>query len=268
MKKILLFSIIILLSVSLFVSCSKKKSSSDMTKLVVACTPVPHGEMLNLIKQDLADQGIDLIINEYTEYNVENEAVEAGEADANFFQHYPYLNQYISDGYHLVSVANIHVEPFAVYSKKYTSINQIPTGAIIAVPNDPTNEGRALLLLESAGLIKLDDSSNLSATPINIVSNPKKLKFYEVEAATTPRVLQDVDAAIINGNYALDAGLSAAKDGLFVEGSDSPYVNVVVVKQGRENDSSIKALVKALQSQKVKDWVKKTYPNGDVVTVF
>ena len=267
MKKTIAAALVLVAAFAVFAG-GAKEAKSDATRLIVAATPEPHAGMLNLIKDDLAAQGIDLVVQEYTEYNVENEAVEAGEADANFFQHIPYLNQYISDGYHLVNVGGIHVEPLALYSRKYSSLGQIPNGATIAIPNDPTNEGRALLLLESAGLVKLDDSSNLTATPVNIVSNPKNLRFQELEAATIPRVLQDVDAAVINGNYAIPAGLNASKDGLFVEGADSPYVNVVVVREGRENDPAIKALVSALQSQKIKDWVAKTYPNGDVVTVF
>ena len=141
-------------------------------------------------------------------------------------------------------------------------------GATVAIPNDPTNGGRALLLLQSAGLIGLNANAGVTATTLDITSNPKNLKFSEIEAASLPRNLPDVDIAAINGNYALDAGLSASKDGLFVEGADSPYVNIVAVKQGKENDAQIVALVKALQSQKVKDWVKQQYPNGDVVTVF
>lgn len=270
MKKALLTVLILLASFAVFANGSSEKTSTskDKIKLIVAATPEPHAEMLNLITDDLAAQGIELVIQEYTEYNVENEAVEAGEADANFFQHLPYLNTYISNGYHLVNVGGIHIEPIALYSKKFTSVDQIPVGASIAIPNDPTNEGRALLLLESAGIIKLDDSSNLSATPINIVDNPKNLKFQEVEAAAAPRVLQDVDAAIINGNYAIPAGLNAATDGIYVEGADSPYVNVVVVREGRENDPAILALVKALQSDEIKNWVAATYPDGNVVTVF
>ncbi len=268
MKKIITIALILAVAFAAFAGGAKETKKSDRTTLIIACTPEPHASMLNLVKDDLAAQGIDLVIQEYNEYNVENEAVEAGEADANFFQHIPYMNQYIANGYHLVNAGGIHVEPLALYSKKYKSLNAIPTGATIAVPNDPSNEGRALLLLQSAGLIKLDDASNLTATPLNIVENKKNIKFHEVEAATLPRVLADVDAAVINGNYAIPAGFNAAKDGLFVEGADSPYVNIVTVKQGRENDPAIKALVSALQSQKVKDWVKTTYPDGNVVTVF
>jgi len=266
MKKVLVFALVLL---TVFAVCAKGASENkSATKLIVACTPEPHGGMLALIKDDLAAQGIELVIQEYNEYNVENEAVESGEADANFFQHIPYFNQYLANGYHLANAGGIHVEPLALYSKKYSSLSAIPAGATIAVPNDPSNEGRALLLLQSAGLIKLADSSNLTSTPLDIVENKKNLKFTEVDAATLPRVLQDVDAAVINGNFAIPAGLTANRDGLFVEGADSPYVNIVTVKQGRENDPAIKALVAALQSQKVKDWVAQTYPNGEVVTVF
>ena len=269
MKKAIAFALVLVSVFALFASgAAEANKSTASNKLIVACTPEPHAEMLKLVADDLAAQGIELVIQEYTEYNVENEAVEAGEADANFFQHIPYLNSYIEQGYHLTNAGGIHIEPIALYSTKYTSLDQIPDGATIAIPNDPTNEGRALLLLESADLIKLDDSTNLAATPINIVENKKNLKFQELEAATTPRVLQDVDAAIINGNYAIPAGLNAATDGLFVEGANSPYVNVVAVKTGSENDPAIVALVKALQSEEIRDWVAKTYPDGNVVVVF
>jgi D-methionine transport system substrate-binding protein len=171
-------------------------------------------------------------------------------------------------GFHLVSAAGIHIEPIALYSKKVTALAELKDGATIAIPNDPTNEGRALLLLQSAGLIKLDDKAGLEATPIDITENKKNLKFSEIEAASLPRVLPDVDAAVINGNYAIPAGLSATKDGLVVEGSDSPYVNIISVKAGKENDAAIKALSNALRSDKVKNWIKDSFPNGEVVAVF
>jgi D-methionine transport system substrate-binding protein len=171
-------------------------------------------------------------------------------------------------GTHLVSVAGIHVEPFAVYSQKIKNLSELPDGASVGVPNDPTNEGRAMLLLQSAGLITLKDGAGLEATPIDIATNPKKLKFNEVEAASLPRILPDVDIAVINGNYALPAGLSASEDGLFVEGAGSPYVNVIAVKEGNENLPGIKALVKAMTSQKVKDYILQNWPKGDVTPVF
>ena len=195
-----------------------------------------------------------------------NEALEAG-LDANFFQH-PLLESFNKEkGYHLANAGGIHVEPFALYSKKFKALADLPNGATIAIPNDPTNEGRALLLLQSAGLLTLSANAGLEATPLDVATNPKNFKFREIEAASLPRVLQDVDAAIINGNYAIPAGLIATRDGLIVEGSDSPYVNVVAVKQGRENDAAIVELVKALRGEKIKAYVAQHYTNGEVVLV-
>ncbi|MFA6840079.1 MAG: MetQ/NlpA family ABC transporter substrate-binding protein, partial [Sphaerochaetaceae bacterium] len=188
---------------------------------------------------------------------------------ANFFQHVPYMDSFNKErGFHLVNAGGIHVEPLAVYSKKVASLQDLKQGATIAIPNDPTNEGRALLLLQSAGLIKLSADAGLEATPLNVAENPLNLKFREIEAASLPRVLADVDAAVINGNYAIPAGLIATRDGLFVEGADSPYVNIITVKSGNENDPRIQALVKALQSDEVKQFVAERYPNGEVVLVF
>ena len=245
------------------------------TVLKVGATPSPHAEILNLIKDDLKAQGIELKVVEFTDYVTPNEALNSGDIDANYFQHLPYLESFNKDrNFNLVSAGGIHIEPLAIYSgtkkgaKKYAKLADLKAKATIAIPNDPTNEGRALLLLQSAGLITLKANAGLTATPKDIASNPKKLKFKEVEAASLPRVLTDVDAAVINGNYALDAGLSASKDGLFVEGADSPYVNIVAVKKGKESDPAIQALVNALKSDKVKNWIKTKYPNGDVVAVF
>ncbi len=266
MKKITLVLIVLLVSFAVFAGGSKESSSN---KIVVGATPEPHAEMLKLVADDLAAQGYTLEIKEFTDYVTPNTALEDGEIDANFFQHIPYMNSFNTEhGYHLVNAGGIHVEPLALYSSKYSSLSQIPDGATIAIPNDPTNEGRALLLLESAGLITLKDSSNLESTPLDIASNPKNLKFSEIEAASLPRVLSDVDGAVINGNYAIPAGLNAAKDGLVVEGADSPYVNIIAVKDGNQNSAGIKALVKALQSDEVKTWVAQKYPNGEVVLVF
>ncbi|NBK23840.1 MAG: methionine ABC transporter substrate-binding protein, partial [Spirochaetia bacterium] len=207
-------------------------------------------------------------VQEFTDYVTPNEALESGELDANFFQHIPYLESFNKEkGYHLANAGGIHVEPFALYSKKYKTLADLPVGATIAIPNDPTNEGRALLLLQSAGLLTLTANAGLEATPLDIAANPKNLRFREIEAASLPRVLQDVDAAIINGNYAIPAGLIATRDGLVVEGADSPYVNVIAVKQGREQDAGIVALVKALRGEKIKAYVAEHYTNGEVVLV-
>lgn len=256
-----------LLSLALIFAGGKKESSKSI--LTVGATPEPHAAMLNLIVDDLAAEGITLQVTEFTDYVMPNDAVEDGQLLANFFQHIPYLESFNADkGYHLVNAGGIHIEPIALYSKKYADLASIPNGATVAVPNDPTNEGRAFLLLQSAGLITLSANAGITATPLDVTSNPKNLKFSEIEAASLPRVLEDVDAAVINGNYAIPAGLSAAKDGLFVEGADSPYVNVIAVKAGNENDARIVALVKALKSEKVKKYIESTYPNGEVVLVF
>lgn len=252
--------------VFLVTGCSKKQNAKVIT---VGATPEPHAAMLNLIVEDMAAMGYKLKVQEFTDYVTPNEAVESGEIDANFFQHVPYMDSFNQErGYHLVSVIGTHVEPLALYSKKYTDIKEIGNGAVIAIPNDPTNEGRALLLLQSAGLIKIDESAGLTAVPADIIDNPKKIKFQEIEAASLPRVLEDVDAAVINGNYAIPAGLTATKDGLFVEGADSPYVNIITVKNGRQNEDAIQALAKCITSQKVKEYLNKTYPNGEVVATF
>ena len=264
MKKIISTVLILAAATSLSFAVGKKK-----TTLKVGATPEPHAEILNLVKADLKKQGIDLKVIEFTDYVTPNKALEDGQIDANYFQHLPYLNSFNKEqGTHLSSAAGIHIEPIALYSKKYKSLQEIPSGANIGIPNDPTNEGRALLLLQSAGLIQLKASAGITATPLDITSNPKNLKFTEVEAASVQRILPDVAAAVINGNYAIPAGLNASKDGLVVEGSDSPYVNVIAVKAGHENDEAVKALVNAVKSEKVKAWIQKKYPNGDVISVF
>lgn len=266
MKKI---TVIVLLSVFIAASIFGAGVKEPSNVLTVGATPEPHAVFLNLVVDDLAAQGITLKIVEFTDYVTPNKALEDGQIDANFFQHIPYLESFNKEqGYHLVNAGGIHIEPIALYSRKYKTLSAIPQGATIAIPNDPTNGGRALLLLESAGLITMKANAGITATPFDVAKNPKGLKFHEIEAASLPRVLADVDAAVINGNYAIPAGLKANQDGLAIEGADSPYVNVVAVKEGRENDPNIVALVKALQSQKIKDFVAKTYPNGEVVVVF
>ena len=260
MKKIIAFTAIALAALSGFAAGKTLK---------VGATPEPHAKLLNLVKGDLAKEGIDLQVIEFTDYVVLNNVLESGEIDANYDQHIPYMESTNKEkGYHLVNAGGIHVEPFALYSNKVKSVKGFSKKATIAIPNDPTNEGRALLLLQEAGLIALRAGSGITATTKDVVKNPLKLKFREIDAAALPRTLPDVDGAVINGNYAIPAGLSAKKDGLFVEGSSSPYVNIIAVKAGNENKPEIKALVKALQSEKIKDYISKNYPNGEVVTVF
>ena len=265
MKKILRLSVLVALAAAALIGCKKK----DNAVLTVGATPEPHAAILALIADDLAKEGITLKVVEFTDYVTPNDAVESGQIDANFFQHVPYMESFNKEkGYHLVSVVGTHVEPLALYSSKYKALADLPEGATIAIPNDPTNEGRALLLLQSAKLITLDAAAGLTATPQSVTGNEKKFKFKEIEAASLPRVLADVDGAIINGNYALPAGLTANKDGLLVEGADSPYVNIVTIKAGNEKDPRILALVKAITSDKVREFIKTKYPNGDVVPTF
>ena len=242
--------------------------SAETVTLTVAASPTPHAVILEQCVPILAEQGIDLVINQYSDYVVPNTAVEDGDEDANYFQHLPYLEEFNETrGTHLVSVAGVHIEPMGIYAGKTASLDELADGAVIGIPNDPTNEGRALLLLEAQGLITLDDSSNLTATPNNIVDNPKNLEFQELEAATIPSVLADVDLAVINSNYALGAGLNPTTDALAIESSDSPYVNVLVVKEGNEDNEAVQALVEALHSDAIRDFITEEF-DGAVVPAF
>jgi len=246
---------------------ARGSSQNSGSVLTVGATPIPHAELLNLVKDDLAEQGITLKVIEFTDYVQPNSALIAGELDANYFQHIPYLNSNDDWSARLVSAFGVHVEPFGLYSQKYRSINDLPNGASIAIPNDPSNGGRALLLLQANGLITLRAGAGLTATPRDVTGNPKNFHFRELEAALLPRSLQDVDAATINGNYALEAGFNPVRDSLIIEGADSPYVNIVVVQKGKENDPRIIALKRALLSQKVRNFISSHY-DGGVAAVF
>jgi D-methionine transport system substrate-binding protein len=235
--------------------------------IVVGATPVPHAQLLNLIKDELAAQGFTLRIVEFTDYVQPNSALIAGDLDANFFQHIPYLSSNADWTARLVSAFGVHIEPFGLYSAKYKNIADLPDGASIAIPNDPTNGGRALLLLQSYGLITLKDGAGLTATPLDITGNPRNFRFRELEAALLPRSLGDVDAATINGNFALQAGFNPVNDSLIIEKAESPYVNIVVVRNGSEQDPKIIALKNALLSQKVRVYINANY-NGGVIPVF
>lgn len=251
-------------------SCLLLGSCSSQTKngLKVAATAVPQAQILASVKEDLYNQGIDLTIIVVDDYQTPNRALANQEIDANFFQHIPYMEEQIAQfGYPIVSVAKIELEPMGVYSNKVRSLADLQPGATIAVPNDPTNEGRALLLLQENGLIKLKRANDLQATIADIVENPKKLKWFEVDAAMLPRTLEDVDAAVINTNYALAASLSPSDDALVVEGKDSPYANVLVVRKGDEKRSDIQALKAALTSAKTKGYILQEYDQS-VVPAF
>ena len=196
--------------------------------LTVAATPVPHAEILEFVKPALAKEGVDLKVKVFTDYIQPNVQVAEKRLDANFFQHQPYLDEFNkAKGTNLVAVAGVHLEPLGAYSSKYKALTELPGGANVVIPNDATNGGRALLLLAKAGLIKLKDSNNILATVKDITENSKDLKFRELEAATIPRVLTQVDLALINTNYALEAKLDPSKDALVIEGNDSPYVNIL-----------------------------------------
>ena len=239
--------------------------------LKVAATPVPLAAILAVAKEILAEQGIPLEIIEFTDYVQPCMVTENGEVDANYFAHLPYIDGFNAEnGTHLVSVAAIHYEPLGLYAGKTASIEELADGAKIAVPNDGSNEARALLLLEANGLITLKEGAGFTATKLDIVENPKNLEIVEMEAAQLPRTLADVDMAVVNGNYALEAGLSIA-DALATEAVESEsaqtYANIVVVKEGNEENAAVKALCDALQSEQVKSFIEEKY-EGAVVALF
>ena len=235
----------------------------------MGASPSPHAEILEQVKGVLAEEGITLEIVTYNDYIMPNVAVDEGEDDANYFQHTPYLDNYNAEnGTNLVPVAKIHNEPMGIYAGKCDSLDALADGATVAVPNDPTNEGRALLLLEAQGLITLKEDAGLECTAKDIAENPKNLQFKELEAAMLPQTVDEVDISVINSNYALEAGFNPVKDSLAIEDAeDTPYPNVLVVKEGKENDPAIQALVKALQSDAVREYIETTY-GGAVVALF
>ena len=236
--------------------------------LTVAATPVPHAEILEFLKPALAEQGVELDVKVFTDYVQPNVQVAEGRLDANFFQHQPYLDEFNkSKGTTLTSVAGVHIEPFGAYSSKIKQLDDLKKGASVVIPNDATNGGRALLLLQTAGVIKLKEGAGITATPRDIAENPKKIKVRELEAATLPRVLDQVDLALINNNYALEAGLNPNKDALIIEGADSTYVNILVTREDNKNSDAVQKLVKALHSDEAKAFINDKY-KGAVVPTF
>ena len=242
--------------------------SAHAGDLSVAATPVPHAEILEFVKPALAKEGVNLKVKVFTDYVQPNVQVAEKRLDANFFQHQPYLDEFNkSKGTDLVSVAAVHLEPLGAYSSKYKKLDELKDGATVVIPNDATNGGRALLLLDKAGLIKLKDSKNILSTPKDIVENKKNLKFRELEAATIPRVLTQVDLALINTNYALEAKLNPEKDALVIEGSDSPYVNILVARPDDKDSEDMKKLVAALHTPEVKAFILERY-KGAILPAF
>ncbi len=269
MKKNIIAIILVLTLCLCLTACAAK---TENTTLKVAASSTPHAEILAQVKDVLAEQGIDLVVTEYGDYIVPNTAVEDGLEDVNYFQHQPYLDQFNEENdTHLVSVAAIHYEPFGIYPCKTKSLDAIPDGATVAVPNDATNEARALQLLEANGLITLREGAGLNATPNDIVDNPYNLEFLELEAAMLPTVTTEVDLAAINGNFALQAGFSSAKDAIALEDADSEaaqtFANIIVVKEGNEDNEAVKALIEALKSDAVRDYINSTY-DGNVLPIF
>ncbi len=264
-KRILALIGVAALTAGLLTGCGGK---TDDKTIKVAASAVPHAEILEQAKLILAEQGYTLEVQVFDDYVQPNEVVEAGDFDANYFQHIPYLESFNEEkGTHLVNAGGIHYEPFGLYPGKETDLANID-GATIAIPNDTTNEARALLLLQDNGYIKLKDGAGLTATINDIEENPHNIEFVELEAAQLPRTLPDVSFAVLNGNYAMEAGMTVSDNAILYESEESEaaatYVNVIAVKEGNENSDKIKALVEVLKSDAIKDYINETY-NGGVI---
>lgn len=279
LRRLILMLTVAVLALSLAACSSKSQNSSGagnaqgsdnqaQVTLKVGATTIPHAEILNFIKPALAKDGINLEVKEFSDYTQLNPALVSKELDANYFQHIPYLESFNQGAKaNLVYIAKVHVEPMGIYSQKVKDLASVPQGASVTIPNDATNGGRALLLLQSAGLIKLKDGAGITATPLDIVENPKGLKIQELDAASLPRTLSDVDLAVINTNYALEAKLVPTKDALFIEDKNSPYVNVLVVRPEDKDKEALKKLAAALNSPEVKKFIEEKY-QGAVVPAF
>lgn len=282
MKKLLLTLLSLTAVASLLTACNQKteetgaqaRSAASNTPVVskttikVAATPVPHAEILAVVKPILEKEGVDLQIVQMTDYVRPNLALDEKDVDANYMQHKPYLDDFVQKrGLKLTSIANVHVEPMGIYSKKITSLNDVGDGATVTIPNDATNGGRALLLLQKAGLLKLKDNAGVAATVNDIVDNPKNLKITALEAPQLPRTLNDATLAVINTNFAMEANLVPTKDALFIEQKDSPYANILVVRSGDENRPEIVKLKQALTSPEVKKFIEEKY-KGAIIPAF
>lgn len=279
-KKVLAIGLSLAVSLGALAGCQQKAAepapaqtpAPAETKVIkVAASPTPHAEILEQVKEDLKAKGYDLQITEFSDYVQPNLVVDSGDMDANFFQHKPYLDDFNKEkGTKIVSVASIHYEPLGIYPGKSKDLANVPDGATIAVPNDTTNEARALLLLETNGLIKIKEGAGLAATKNDIVENPKNIEIVELEAAQISRVAKETDFVVLNGNYALEAGFNVATDALAKEEQTSDaaktYANILCVKEGNDNNEGIKALIEALKSDKVKQFIADTY-KGAVVAM-
>lgn len=278
LKRILSLVLAIALFSTLLVGCSAKQSAAETattdggekaeTVLKVGATPIPHAEILEVVKPILEQKGIKLEIVVFDDYVQPNTALADKEIDANFFQHKPYLDNFNTErDLNLVSLAKVHVEPLGLYSKTIKNIDELKDGSTIAIPNDATNNARALLLLQANGIIKLKDGGSITSSELDVTENPKNIKFEAVEAAQLPRVLEDVDAAIINTNFAIPAGLNPIKDALIIEDGNSPYANILVIRQGDESREDLKELANALNSDEVKNFIEEKY-EGAIIPAF
>ncbi|MDW5300233.1 MAG: MetQ/NlpA family ABC transporter substrate-binding protein [Sedimentibacter sp.] len=285
-KKLFILVLVVALSLTIFAGCQKNEEApaqtpsnetpaaekpAELTKITVAASPVPHAEILEQVKTDLAEKGYELEIVEFSDYVQPNLVVDAGDIDANFFQHKPYLDDFNAEnGTKIVSVAAVHYEPLGIYPGKSDDLANISDGASIAVSNDTTNEARALLLLEANGLIKIKEGAGLSATKNDIVENPHNIEIVELEAAQVSRVAGETDFVVLNGNYALDAGFKVGTDALAKEEQDSEaaqvYANILCVKEGNEENEGIKALIEVLKSDRIKQFIADTY-EGAVIAI-
>ncbi len=244
------------------------KPAADDSKLVVAATAVPHAEILQVVKPLLEKEGVRLDVRVFNDYVQPNDQLVQKQVDVNYFQTEPYLDAYNRDRKtDLVTVTGVHIEPFGAYSRRVKSLDELPQGADVVIPNDPSNNSRALILLHTAGVIELKDPTNALSTQRDITANPKGLKFRELDSAMLPRVLDQVDLALINTNYALDAGLKPTEDALAIESSDSPYVNFLVSRTDNRNDPRVQKLARALTSPQVKGFIEKQY-QGAVLPAF
>lgn len=267
--------IVCLVTLSLVLAgCSSKPADAnkpaEKKSVKVGATAIPHAEILEFIKPKLAEKGIDMEIVVFNDYVQPNLATDKGEIDANYFQHTPYLETFCADHkLNLVSIGSVHIEPMGIYSTKVKAVEDFAKGGTIAIPNDPSNAGRALSVLESAGVIKLKEGVGIKGTVQDIVENPKELEIKMIDAAQLPRVLNDpkIAGAVINTNYALEAGLNPTKDALYVESKDSPYANIFVVKAERANDPVLKAIAKELNTEDVRKFIEEKY-KGAVVPAF
>ncbi|TVY00356.1 MetQ/NlpA family ABC transporter substrate-binding protein [Paenibacillus cremeus] len=279
MKKFAITALSVVLAISLS-ACGKKEAAAPAAPatgaagaakevtLKVGASSVPHAEILKFVQPKLKEQGVNLEIKEFTDYVQPNVQVFEKQLDANYFQHTPYLDQFNKDkNMNLVKVAGVHIEPFGAYSQKIKKVDELKDGATVAIPNDPSNGGRALALLEKNNLIKLKDGVGIKGTVKDIVENKKNLKIKELEAAMLPRALGEVDLALINTNYAIEAKLSPMKDALFIEDKNSPYVNILVARPDNKDSEAMQKLVKALTSPDVKKFIEDKY-QGAIVPAF